>query len=133
MYVIERKNLDQAGAAWEPIEDSWETQNHFDLEEMGDAAARALALRFDGDVAFRVVDHAGGVHLVVQVTKYLRVYKPRSSVPSVPEAIPPGFEVPMLSEVLEDSEARMAVYLLPAPLSQDATATKRKVTHESKR
>ena len=111
MYDVERKDLGQPEAVWQGIEMSWETPNRCDLLERAECVARTLALRSDGNVAFRVTDATGQVQLIVQVKKYLRVEYPHSSIPSVLEEVPPHFTVPMLHRVLSDEKVRASVFL----------------------
>ena len=109
-YHIQRQDRTQPGLPWEPIESGWECDNHFTEVSLADAAARTLALRHDGAIAFRVVGASGQVMMTIVVEKCLRVASYSSSLKGVSEHIPPGFDVPMLSDVLADDTKRARVF-----------------------
>lgn len=73
MWTIESKQLIPDESAWERIESSWECPAQFATAETATQAARVLALRHDGDKAFRVVGSAGDPLISFEVAKYLHV------------------------------------------------------------
>lgn len=77
--------------------------------------ARTLALRYDGDQAYRVVHPSGKVLRVFWVKKTLSVLDKKQDEIKL-EDIPPGFDVPMICEVLEERKHRKRVFSpFPSP------------------
>jgi hypothetical protein len=108
-FTVERRDLVRVGRDWEPIESSWECQNP--VGSLGDAqiVARTLALRADGDGEYRVIDADRAVLATFRVTKRLEVRRPETGAPDrlEQEDLPPGLEVPLLSDALEQSSHRL--------------------------
>lgn len=109
-YHIRRKDVTQLESWWEPLEASWECENHFTALPLAESAARTLALRSDGDAAFQVVDTTGLVMLTAVVEKRLRIARRSASLEGVSERIPPGFLVPLLHQVMTDAAVRAGVF-----------------------
>lgn len=106
MYNVEMKDLTGPSASkWERIESGWESPNTFAFEEDASVCARTLALRHDGDRAFRVVDQEGFPTVTFAVVKHLQISHRDPDRPRTLEEIPPGFEIPMLRDVLPERSA----------------------------
>lgn len=107
-YTVELHNLVVVGRPWEPIESSWECSNPFAVQDDAQAVARALALRADGDEEYRVVAADRTVLSTYRVTRRLEVRSPNPGAPDRVEQmdLPPGMEVPMISDVLEQCSHR---------------------------
>jgi hypothetical protein len=107
-FTVERRDLAVVGRDWEPIESSWECHNP--LNDLSDAqtVAHTLALRADGDEEYRVVDGDRTVLATFRVTKRLEVCRPQTGAPDrvEQEDLPPGLEIPLLSDALEQSSHR---------------------------
>lgn len=98
MFYVER--LDVASGEpfiWEPIESSWEFKNPTQSRLYACKIAKNLALRSDGDSQFRVI-RAENSSIIANyfVVKQLLV----QTIDGISvEAIAPGIEVPMVSEI----------------------------------
>ena len=107
-YTVERRDLIGVCRDPEPIENSWECQSP--LGSLGDAqtVARTLALLADGEEEYRVVDVERTVLASFRVIKRLEVRRPETGAPDrvAQEDLPPGLEVPLLSDALKQSSHR---------------------------
>lgn len=98
MFYIQR--LDVASGEpciWEPIESSWEFANPTVSRNYACEVAKNLAIRSDGDSQFRVI-RAENSSIIANyfVVKQLLV---QTIDGILVEAIAPGIEVPMVSEI----------------------------------
>jgi len=107
-FTVERRDLVVVGRDWEPIESSWECRNPFGNQDDAQTVARTLALRADGDEEYRAVSADRTVLAIFRVTKRLEVRRPGAGAPDRVEQmdLPPGMEIPMISDVLERSSHR---------------------------
>jgi hypothetical protein len=109
-FTVEGKSLIHPAAQWERIERSWENPNVFTAQLPAEAVARTLALRYDGERAYRVVDPHGKALQVFWVRKMLSVLEEGQGEERF-EDVPAGFDVPMLFEVLEERKHQKRVFL----------------------
>ncbi len=107
-YTIEGRDLTRQQTVWERVEASWECPTHFPNSQKAEDAARTLALRSEGDRVYRVVNPIGSVQHTFHVKKYLSITHQDERAWEL-EAIPIGFCVPLLSEVLTNPEARAKI------------------------
>lgn len=100
-YTVECRSMVKPGGTWEPIERSWECQNPFERLDIAERVAETLALRSDGERAYRVVDRDQQLQVTFWVTKQLTCARPGGSEAHAERRrIPPGMVIPMVSEVL---------------------------------
>ncbi len=101
-YTVEFHDMVVVGHDWEPIESSWECRNPFKSQDDARIVAKTLALRADGDLEYRVVSADRAVLAIFRVVKQLEVRHPVAGVPDRVRrmALPPGIEIPMISDVL---------------------------------
>lgn len=96
-WTVERKDLVEGGDLWVPIESSWECHNPLVRPGQAKRVARTLALRADGDAAYRVVGADLQVLATYQVAKTLLITHPGAPERVVPVTLPPGMAIPMVS------------------------------------
>jgi len=108
-FTVEGKTLSRTATLWECIERSWELPEPLTMHWEAETVARALALRADGELAYRVVDPSGKVLQVFVVKKYLFGLEAGLATERL-EEVPPGYDVPMVSEVLSDRQQRARVF-----------------------
>lgn len=104
MWVIERKSLVPEESTWERIESSWECPAQFTTVQSATQAARILALRHDGQVAFRVVGPAGEPLVSFEVVKYLHVLEAGRPPRRRRLRLAPGSTIPLLADVIPASQ-----------------------------
>ena len=98
-FLVEGKNLTDPQAPWSCVERSWELPDPlFTCREDAEHAARALALRGDGDHVYRIVSPEGEILEMFCVTKYLLYIQKNQR---TAEALPSGFDPPMVHEAMQ--------------------------------
>lgn len=106
MWTVERKSLAPEEAAWERIESSWECPAQFTSADAATQAARTLALRHDGDVAFRVVSVAGDPLVSFEVVKYLHVLEAGRPPRRRRVRLTAGYTIPILAKLRSRAQER---------------------------
>ena len=104
MWVIERKSLVPEESTWERIERSWECPVQFVIVKAATQAARILALRHDGQVAFRVVGPAGEPLVSFEVVKYLHVLEEGRPPRRRRLRLAAGSTIPLLADIITPSQ-----------------------------
>lgn len=104
MWRVERKQLIPEESTWERIESSWECPAQFATVNSATQAARILALRHDGQVAFRVVGPAGDPLVSFEVVKYLHVLEEGRPPRRRRRRLAPGSTIPLLADILTLSQ-----------------------------
>jgi hypothetical protein len=107
-YHLERRDLSSSEARWNVVETGWKMDNEFTDARQAEDAARALALHAMCDVAIRVIDPAGNVEKLFVVLRSFLIAEGDGAVSE--QILPFGYDAPMVSEVLENSQARQKVY-----------------------